>query len=148
MNSDPVPGILSSFECKQENLLPILHAVQEVLGHIPSDRVEVIARALNISRAEVHGVITFYHHFRSTPIAQRHLQICKAEACQSMGANDLFDHALRRCGSKSDAQGASVTLDAVYCLGLCAMSPALMMDGTPHGRVTTDALDKLLDLGR
>ena len=137
-------------------LLPILHDVQDALGYVPADQVPAIAEALNLSRAEVHGVVTYYHHFRSTPAAPHVLQICRAEACQSMGADALMAHAELRLGCSS-AQGHSgvaatssmsndgaFTLEPVFCLGLCASSPALMLDGELHARMTTRAFDTLI----
>lgn len=127
-------------------LLPILHAVQHELGCIPAEVVQTIAEALNLSRAEVHGVITFYPHFRSTPPARHTLEVCRAEACQAMGADQVAEHAQRTLGC--DFHGSSLdgefSLEPVYCLGLCAQSPAVMIDGQPHARVNTDKLDRLL----
>jgi len=120
-------------------LLPVLHAVQDALGHVPEAAVPAIARALNLSRAEVHGVVSYYHFFRRTPPGRHLLQVCRAEACQACGADDLLAHAESALGS-----GGSVTLEPVYCLGLCASSPALLIDGRPLARVTPQALDELL----
>lgn len=142
--ADPLHKILSAYDPRQENLLPILHAVQDALGYIPPDSVQVIAHALSISHAEVHGVVTFYHHFRTHPTARHHLQVCRAEACRSMGAENLYEHAVRLCGNQANPTG-SVTVQATYCLGLCATSPAVLLDDTPYGRVTPDALDTILD---
>ncbi|OZI21945.1 formate dehydrogenase subunit gamma [Bordetella genomosp. 7] len=128
-------------------LLPILHAVQEELGCIPADSVAPIARALNLSRAEVHGVLTFYPHFRTQPAGRHVLEVCRAESCQAMGAEQLAEHARRTLGCDfhgTTADGA-VSLEPVYCLGLCAQSPAIMLDGQPHARVTADKLGRLLD---
>ena len=132
-------------------LLPILHEVQDALGYVPSDQVPAIADALNLSRAEVHGVITYYHHFRSAPAARHVLQICRAEACQSMGADALMAHAELRLGcsahggAKSSAStDGAFTLEPVFCLGLCASSPALMLDDELHARMTPRAFDALI----
>lgn len=127
-------------------LLPILHAVQDELGCIPPETVQTIAEILNLSRAEVHGVITFYPHFRSEPAARHVVQLCRAEACQAMGADALAGHARARLGCdfhEHSADGA-VTLEPVYCLGLCAQSPAMLIDGRPHARVTPQRFDRLL----
>ena len=127
-------------------LLPILHAVQDELGCIPADAVPAIAEALNLSRAEVHGVITFYPHFRAEPAGRHVLAVCRAESCQAMGGDGLADHARRALGCDfhgTTADGA-FTLEPVYCLGLCAQSPAVMLDGQPHARVTPDKLGRLL----
>lgn len=127
-------------------LLPILHAVQDELGCIPADAVPAIAEALNLSRAEVHGVITFYPHFRGKPAGRHVLEVCRAESCQAMGGDGLADHARQALGCDfhgTTADGA-FTLEPVYCLGLCAQSPAVMIDGQPHARVTPDKLGRLL----
>lgn len=130
-------------------LLEILHEVQAAFGCVPAAAVPVIARALNLSRAEVHGVVTFYHHFRSAPPGRRVLRLCRAESCQAAGSRELERHAQRRLGigfGETTPDG-SVTLEAVYCLGLCACSPAAMLDQEVHGRLTPDRLDALLDAG-
>lgn len=131
-------------------LLPILHDLQDRLGYVPQDAVLEIAQALNLSRAEVHGVITYYHHFRSEPAGRHVLQVCRAEACQSMGADALLSHAELRlgCASHSTTSDGEFTLEPVYCLGLCASSPALMLDGEPHGRVSARGLDVLIAQAR
>jgi len=127
-------------------LLPILHDVQDRLAHVPSHAVPEIASALNLSRAEVHGVVTYYHHFRAEPAARHVVQICRAEACQAMGAEALFAHARTHLGC--DAHGTSAdgefTLEAAYCLGLCASSPAMTLDDDVHARVTPAAFDALV----
>jgi formate dehydrogenase subunit gamma len=127
-------------------LLPILHEVQDALGHIPSDLVPEIAGALNLSRAEVHGVITYYHHFRSEPAGRRVVQICRAESCQAMGADALLAHAQLRlgCALHDSTKDGAFTLEAVYCLGLCASSPAMMLGDELHARVTPQRFDALL----
>ena len=127
-------------------LLPLLHAVQARLGHIPADQVADIAGAMNLSRAEVHGVISFYHDFR-TELGGRHtVQICRAEACQSMGARALATHAQQVLGvdfGETTADGA-ITLEPVYCLGNCACSPSVRIDDSVHARVNPTRLDELL----
>ncbi|HEU4617311.1 MAG TPA: formate dehydrogenase subunit gamma [Gammaproteobacteria bacterium] len=127
-------------------LLPILHAIQDELGYIPSSAVAIVAHVLNLSRAEVHGVVTFYHFFRTHPPGQRTLYLCRAEACQSMGARELERHVREKLGidfHETTADGR-VSLEPVYCLGNCACSPAVMIDETVHGRVTPERLDELL----
>jgi NADH:ubiquinone oxidoreductase subunit E len=131
-------------------LLPILHAVQQALGHVPADAVAEIAEGLNLSRAEVHGVLTYYHYFRHEPAGRHVLQICRAEACQAMGAEALWTHAcdalaLADAGTSADG---SVTLEPVYCLGLCASSPAAALDERPHARLTPARVDALLQRAR
>jgi formate dehydrogenase subunit gamma len=127
-------------------LLPILRAIQQAVGYVPEDSVEEIARALNLSRAEVHGVITFYHDFRSHPPGLHVLRICRAESCQAVGCDALIDHAKKQLGVDfhgTTADGA-ITLEAVYCLGNCALSPALMVDQDAYGRVTPERFDALV----
>lgn len=127
-------------------LMPILHAVQHVFGHVPEEAIPVIARELNLSRAEVHGVVTFYHEFRRELPGKHVLKLCRAEACQSMGCERLVERAENRlgvvCGDTS-ADGR-VTLEAVYCLGLCATAPSAMLDGRVVGRLDANRLDQLL----
>jgi formate dehydrogenase subunit gamma len=130
-------------------LIEILHEVQGAFGCVPPGAVPVIARALNLSRAEVHGVVTFYHHFRSQPPGRHVLQICRAESCQAAGGRALERHAASRLGigfGQTTPDGR-LTLEAVYCLGLCACSPAAMLDREVHGRLTPERLDALLDAG-
>lgn len=131
------------------NLLPILHDVQHALGHIPESAVPVIAQALQLSRAEVHGVISFYPHFRQTPPAGLVLEVCRAESCQAMGGEQLAVHAQQKlgCGFHDTSADGKVSLEPVYCLGLCAQSPAVMINGRPHARVTPAKLDQLLGEG-
>ena len=127
--------------------LPILHALQEVFGCVPEAAVPMIADALNLSRAEVHGVVTFYHDFRRNVPGRHILKLCRAEACQSMGAEGLGAHACARLGigwGETTFDGR-VTLDAVYCLGLCATAPSAMMDGRPIGRLNEARLDTLIE---
>jgi formate dehydrogenase subunit gamma len=127
-------------------LLPILHAIQESFGFIPQDCVQPIAEGLNIGRAEVHGVITFYHNFREAPAGRHVVKICRAEACQAQGGNALADDTLARLGLEwhgTTANGA-VTIEPVYCLGLCACGPAAMVDGRVIGRVDTARMDAIL----
>ncbi len=124
-------------------LLEILHAVQNELGCVPSESVPLIADALNLSRAEVHGVVSFYHHFRAAPAGQHTLKLCRAEACKSMGGDALAAFAMRRLGvqfGETRADGL-VTLDAVYCLGNCACAPSAMIDGELWGRVGKRTID-------
>ena len=127
-------------------LLPLLHDIQHALGYIPPDALPRIARALNLSRAEVHGVVTFYHHFRQSPPGRHVLRICQAEACQSMGAAALTDHARQRLGCDLHATTAdgTFTLESVYCLGLCAQSPTCMLDDDVYARMTPQRLERLL----
>jgi len=128
-------------------LLPILHAVQDALGHVPKDSVPVIAHELNLSRAEVHGVLTFYHYFRKDPPGRRVVHLCRAEACQAVGAAELETHAKRRLaidfhGTTSDG---AISLEPVYCLGNCALGPSIMIGNRLQGRVTPARFDELMN---
>ncbi|MGC2972041.1 NAD(P)H-dependent oxidoreductase subunit E [Paraburkholderia aspalathi] len=128
------------------SLLAVLHAIQDELGFVPSDTVAPLARAMNLSRAEVHGVITYYHHFRTQPAAHVTVQLCRAEACRSMGTEALAQHIEARTGCRFDAEhrhGETVELESVYCLGQCALSPAMMVNGTLHAKVTPQKFDAL-----
>lgn len=127
-------------------LLPILHKLQAEFGCVPPDSVPVLADKLNIGRAEVHGVISFYHDFRDAPAGRHTIKICRAEACQAVGANALSDHVLGKLGldwHQTTTNGA-VTIEPVYCLGLCACGPAVMVDDHVEGRVDAARLDTLL----
>jgi formate dehydrogenase subunit gamma len=128
-------------------LLPILHAIQDRYGYLPEPAVPIVANVLNLSRAEVHGVVTFYHLFRTHPPGKKTLYLCRAEACQAMGARDLERHARDKLGidfhgTTSDGR---FSLEPVYCLGNCACSPAVMVDETVYGRVTPQRLDEILE---
>jgi formate dehydrogenase subunit gamma len=131
-------------------LLPILHAVQDQFGHVPSEAVPVIAEVLNLSRAEVHGVVSYYHHFRIEPAGGVLLQLCQAEACQARGASELAREAekIAGCAMHATHPDGSISLEPVYCLGLCAMGPAVMVNGRPHGRVSVSRLRGLIDAAR
>lgn len=131
-------------------LLPILHGIQDRIGHIPPEAVPVIADELNLSRAEVHGVISFYHYFRQTPPGRHTVQICQAESCQAMGSARLTAHAKQALGIDFHETTADqeFSLEPVYCLGNCACSPAVMIDDDVYGRVSNDRLDHLLDTVR
>jgi formate dehydrogenase subunit gamma len=128
-------------------MLPILHALQETFGHVPREAVPMVAEALNLSRAEVHGVVTFYHDYRSAPAGRHVVKLCRAEACQAMGGEDLVARAEAKlnvtCGNTS-ADGR-VTLEPIYCLGLCATAPSAMVDGRIVGRLDAAKLDAILN---
>ena len=127
-------------------LLPLLEAIQAAIGYIPAKSVAEIASAMNLSRAEVHGVISFYHDFRSEPAGRHVLQICRAEACQAMGSRALEAHAKNTLGidyGDTTADGA-ISLQPVYCLGNCACSPSVRIDDDIHARVDAERLDALL----
>lgn len=143
---DAIDAIIARLKGEPGPLLLILHAVQESLGHIPPAAVPVIADGLNLSRAEVHGVVTFYHYFRDHPAGQHTIRICRAEACQSMNGDALAEHAKRRLGIDfhQTTAGGEFSLEPVYCLGNCACSPAVMIDRELYGRVTPQRFEELL----
>ena len=130
--------------------LPILHALQQEFGYVDRGTVPLIAEALNLSRAEVHGVVSFYHDFREVPPGQHVLKLCRAEACQSMGADALADHARERLrvGWGETTADGRVTLEPVFCLGLCACAPAAMLDGRVFGGIDRARLQSLIDQAR
>ena len=143
------PGISSILAARSDGadqLLPTLHAIQDALGYIAPEAVPEIAQAFNLSRAEVHGVLTFYHHFRTTPPARHVVQLCRAEACQSMGADALLVHAEHALGCSLHAHtiDGSFALEPVYCLGQCATAPAMMVDDTVYARVTAARFDRII----
>ena len=128
-------------------LLPVLHSIQDKLGYVPADAVPMIARALGIARAEVHGVITFYHDFRTEPAGEHIVHLCRAEACQAMGARELERHACQRLGiglGETTADGL-FTLEPVYCLGNCACSPSIRINDEIHARVSAAKFDALIE---
>ena len=126
--------------------LPILHALQERFGYVDHQAVPAIAKATNLSQAEIHGVITFYHEFRHAPPGQSVIKLCRAEACQSMHCRDLEAHAQQKLGIGWGETTADrrFTLEPVYCLGNCALSPAVMIDGELYGRVDAARFDALI----
>lgn len=130
------------------SLLAVLHAIQDELGFIPPETLTPLARAMNLSRAEVHGVLTYYHHFRTSPPPRVGVALCRAEACRSMGTEALARHIEARTGCRFDEQhadGAPLELESVYCLGQCALSPAMTLNGTLHARLTPAKFDALFD---
>jgi formate dehydrogenase subunit gamma len=139
--------IIADLKGRDGPLLPILHAIQQAFGCVPEAAEPLIAAALNVTRAEVHGVVTFYHDFRRAPAGRHILKVCRAEACQSMGADALVLHLERslglRCG-ESSADG-QITVEAVYCLGLCAVAPSAMLDGALVGRLNERKVDTLMN---
>jgi formate dehydrogenase subunit gamma len=124
-----------------------LHAIQDRLGFVPPASLARVADALNLSRAEVHGVVTFYHDFHTAPAGGHRVQVCRAESCQAMGGDALEARIKQRLniGFHQTTADGSITLEPVYCLGNCALSPAVMIDGELHGRVTPERLDQLLE---
>lgn len=138
--------IVESLKRLEGPLLPILHEVQDQFGHVPQEALPVIANALNLSNAEVHGVVTFYHDYRCEPAGRHVLKLCQAEACQSMGSDAVADRLrqLLNIDFHQTALDGSVTLEPVYCLGLCACAPAAMLDGEVIGRIDADAIDEII----
>jgi formate dehydrogenase subunit gamma len=143
--AEEIAAIVVRHAGRRGALLPVLHDVQGALGHIPDAAVPAIAHGLNLSRAEVHGVITFYHDFRRAPGARHVVRLCRAEACQARGARAIEAAAERRLGVAMGGRRADgqVALEAVYCLGLCATGPNAMVDGVPHSRIDEARLETL-----
>jgi formate dehydrogenase subunit gamma len=131
-------------------LLPVLHAVQEALTFVPKDAVPLIARELNLSIAEVHGVVSFYHYFLQERPGRHVLHLCRAEACQALGSVALEAHAKDKLGVDfhGTTSDGAITLEPVYCLGNCALGPSLMIDQQLHGRVTAERFDALVTSSR
>lgn len=146
-SDEDIGAVIAQHIDREGPLLPILHAVQEAFGHIPASARPLIARALNISGADLAGVISFYHDFRERPAGRHVLKLCRAEACQAVGGAALAEATLARLGvgwHGTTANGA-VTVEPVYCLGLCACGPAALIDGRVVGRLDADRLGALLD---
>lgn len=147
--ADDLRALINAERDREGPMLPILHAIQGEYGCIPEAAVPLIAEALNITRAEVHGVISFYHDFRKAPAGRHVVKLCRAEACQAVGGAALGAEVLARLGvgwSETRADGA-VTVEPVYCLGLCACGPAVMVDGHVHGRATAEKVAQLVGEG-
>jgi formate dehydrogenase subunit gamma len=141
-----VRELLVSAPAAPDQLLPLLHAVQERLGHVSSDAIRVIADAFNLSRAEVYGVVSFYGDFRETPAGRHLVQVCMAEACQAVGCRALAAHAERALGATlgSATSDGQVQIEAAYCFGNCALGPTIRIDDAVHGRVTPERFDTLV----
>ena len=144
---EQVRSIIDGLKAKPGALLPILHAIQDALGYVPPDSVPMIALALNISRADVHGVITFYHYFRESPPGSKTIYVCRAEACQSMGSEALEEHIKSRLGVDyhENTPDGAYSLEPMYCLGNCACSPSIMLDKEVFGRVSPERFDEILE---
>jgi formate dehydrogenase subunit gamma len=145
-HGETVRRIAGALKGRPGPLIEVLHAIQAELGYVPPAAVALVASELNLSRAEVHGVVSFYHFFRSTPPGTHTVSVCRAESCQAVGGDALAAHARQRLGvdfheTTSDGR---FSLEPVYCLGNCACSPAVMVDGRLHGRVTPEHFDALL----
>lgn len=132
---------------RPDELLEIFHALQGELGFIPEPTLPIIANALNLSRAEVYGVLTFYHDFRRSPPGRHQVKMCRAEACQAMHTDEVCAHAEQKLGTKfgETSPDGQYSLDAVYCLGNCALSPAMMIDGDLYGCVDKRRFDAIID---
>ena len=141
-----IADLLQRFAGEQGGLLPLLHAVQEELGCIPADIVPTLAQGMGLSRAEVHGVIGFYHDFRSEAAGETVIHLCRAEACQAMGSRELSAYAESALGVKMNESTEELTLEPVYCLGTCAGSPSVMVDGDTFGRVDHERFDEIVDM--
>ena len=142
-----VESAIESHSGKIGALLPVLHTIQDKFGHIPPESIPMIGTAMNLSRAEVHGVMSFYHDFRSEPAGEHILHLCRAEACQAMGSRELENHVMERLGidyGETTSDGL-FTLEPVYCLGNCACSPSLRVNDDLHARVTAEKFDALIE---
>lgn len=139
-------AIVAGLRSLEGPMLPILHEIQDAFGYVPQEALPVIAHELNLSRAEVHGVVTFYHDYRDHPAGRHVLKLCRAEACQSMGGDALAENVKKALGIDfhQTTPDGSVTLEPVYCLGLCACAPAAMLDNEVHGRVDDELTAELL----
>jgi formate dehydrogenase subunit gamma len=126
--------------------LPILRALQECFGYVDKAAISLIAEALNVSKAEVHGIVSFYHDFRHAPVDGDVLKLCRAESCQAMGCEDLVAHLAAEHGIEPDksSPGAPLHVETVYCLGNCALSPAALLNGDPVGRLNRDRIDRIV----
>ena len=144
--SQRVVEILDAHEGMEGSLLPILHAIQSSFGYVPQDALALIAKRLNLGKAEVHGVMSFYHDFREHPAGQHVVKLCRAEACQAMGADSVAAHAQKALGIDwhETTKDGQVTLEPIFCLGLCACAPAAMVDGRLVGRVDEAVVDAIV----
>ena len=144
--AEQISAVMEDFITLEGPLLPMLHGLQAEFGYVPQAAVELIAEALNLSKAEVHGVISFYHDFRKAPAGRHVVKICRAAACQAVGGEALGEAVLAKLGLDwhGTTRNGAVTLEPVYCLGLCACAPAAMVDGKVIGRVTEDRMTRIL----
>jgi len=144
---ETVQAVITSLKDKPGALLPILHGIQDALGYIPAESVPAIAQGLHLSRAEVHGVISFYHYFRDTPPGKQTIHICRAESCQAMGGKQLEQHVKDQLGidyHETTADG-QFSLEPVYCLGNCACSPAIQIGDDIYGKVSAQSFDAIIN---
>jgi formate dehydrogenase subunit gamma len=149
-NRERAQEIIDAHQNLDGAALPILHALQHEFGYVDREAVPMVAQALNLSRAEVHGVVSFYHDFREAPAGRHVLKLCRAEACQSMGADALAEQARQRLNVDwhETTRDEQVTLEPVFCLGLCACAPAAMLDGQVFGALDEARLSSLIDRAR
>jgi len=145
-SAEAATDLIAPHKGRQGALLPILHEIQAAFGYVPEPAVPLIAQTLNLTRAEVHGVVTFYHDFRHEPAGRHVLKLCRAEACQACGGDALAERAEQKLGVKLGETSADgrVTLEPVYCLGLCSVSPSAMIDGRIVARLDEKKLDALV----
>ena len=143
-NEQAANEIVDNFGARPEMLVQILHAFIERFAWISEDAIRHLANKLNLSRADVHGVVSYYHDFRTAPPGKHIVKVCQAEACQAMGSRELSAHAEKSLGVAMHASNEQVTLEPVYCLGNCACSPAIMINGKTHGRVNAGRFDELV----
>ncbi|HEY7581182.1 MAG TPA: formate dehydrogenase subunit gamma [Acetobacteraceae bacterium] len=149
-NEARAADIIAAHADREGATLPILHALQAAFGCVPAAAVPMVAGALNLTRAEVHGIVSFYHDFRAEPPGRHVLRLCRAEACQSLGAEAVADHVRQRLGvdwHDTTADGA-VTLKPVFCLGLCAVGPSALLDDAPLARLDAATVDAALERTR
>ena len=144
-NEAPGNEIIRRHVGREGALLPLQHDIQEAFGHVPSEAVPAIAQALNLTRAEVHGVVTFYHDFRDRPAGRHVLKLCRAEACQSMHGEALAQQVLAHFGVEwgGTTPDGRITIEATYCLGLCASGPSALLDGEPMARLTAASIQDI-----
>ena len=145
-----IQGLIAQHKGLQGALLPLLHAIQDEIGYVPEESYLSISKALALSVAEIHGVVTFYHHFRSHPAGKHILQICRAESCQAMGSEKLEASIKAKLGidyHQTTSDGA-ITLEPIYCLGNCACSPSVMMDDEVYGRMDSQKMAELISEAR
>jgi len=146
-SEDRAEAIIASHAGEAGATLPILHDLQAAFGYVPAEAVPLLAQALNVTRAEVHGVVTFYHEYRRHKPGRHVLHLCRAEACQSLGCETLADHVRSRLniGWHETTSDGAVTLEPVFCLGLCAIGPAALLDGQPLARLSPSRIETALE---
>lgn len=143
-DSELASQLIAEFGARPEKLVQVLHAFMERFGWVSEAAIRQLADELNLTRADVHGVVSYYHDFRTSPPGRHVLRICQAESCQAMGSRELSAHAEKSLGLKCGTSSERLTLEPVYCLGNCACSPAVMIDGKTYGRVTVERFDEIV----